>query len=270
MESGEIEPLDVVIDVDSCCANVGNKPRPCTSFGETGAGPYRLTPESLLFTMPGVARYRCRRDGRALTVEPEPKAADEEITAYLLATALPALLWLRETVVLHAAAAVLPGSQSAVALAGASGTGKSTLLRRLLETGASAVADDCLALRDCCAHPVASGLPGATQLVTNGQRVFVPVASDRQLGSARLTRLVELRPGAPDSTPRRLRGPESLAALLRNLYRPRIPRLLALDAMVLRTLAATTDKIEIYSWSAEAARSSSPAQLLQTLGALAG
>ena len=81
----------------------------------------------------------------------------------LMATALPAALWMRGETVLHAGAVLLPGMTHAVAFAGASGSGKSTMLRALLEHGARLVADDTVCVRAAANGYQVAGLSAGTQ-----------------------------------------------------------------------------------------------------------
>lgn len=260
---------DVVIDVEFCHLNVGNKPRDGTRNGATVLGPYRLASEGLEFTMPGVGRYLCRPGSRAMTIAREPGASDDDLAAYLQATALPALLWMRGATMLHSSAAVLPGASAAVAIAGPSGVGKSTLLRRLIEAGASVVSDDSLAVRpETSALPLVSGLPACTQLCQgDGTRISRPVSWGQQLVSARLAAVVEL--GAHgDPEPRRVAGAEALTVLLRNLHRPRVPRILGIDRTVLPGLAGLAGQLRVYTWNAETALRYSVRELVERLQGL--
>lgn len=230
---------------------------------QTHGDPYTLGPDSLLFSMPGVADYRCDLRGDRLSIAPHAAAPESLLAEYLIATALPALLWCRGVTMLHAAAALLPDRTAAVAIAGPSGIGKSTLLRKLLQAGADVVADDSLALRPAGSGlPVASGLPACTRQAEPA--CFLPVPHDRQQALSPLRHLIELVPDGPV----RLQiqhGPPALAVLLRNLHRPRVPHLLGQDAALLATLASLTASLAIHRWDAEEARSCSPADLLNLL-----
>lgn len=260
---------DVVIGMGICCANVGNKPQAGTENGAQEPGPYHLTREGLVFTMPGVASYLCRLDGSAMTIEREPQASDGDVAAYLQATALPALLWMRGATMLHSSAAVLHGTSNTLALAGSSGVGKSTLLRRLIEARATVVSDDSLAVfSEDSALPLVSGLPACTQLrQPDGTRLSVPVPPALQLVSSRLATVVEL--GRHEgSEPRRIVGAEALAVLLRNLHRPRVPRILGVNSTLLPRLATLTGHLRVYTWAVEMALRCSAGELAERLRGL--
>jgi hypothetical protein len=154
-------------------------------------GPYTLMEDgSLVFAMPGLARYRVEAAARTLAVEIADDAHMEAVCAMLVATALPCWLWMRGDVVLHAAAAVPQGEAKAVALAGPSGAGKSTMLQELLARGADVVADDTLRLWWHDGEIRASGLPGAMQM-----RIAEAAAVEEQtrlpLGKDKQTRIID-------------------------------------------------------------------------------
>ena len=223
------------------------------------SGPYGLLADgAILFEAQGVARYRANPDGTLLEVQPAAGAQAEEVAALLIATALPMVLWRRGDLVLHAAAAILPGCRTALAFTGSSGSGKSTLLRQLLDAGSQVVGDDTLCLRasPASAQPArtgvrSSGLPACILLRTAvRQRESIPVPQARQTASTSLAAM--LVPGTPAPSAayaHRLRGPEALQAVLRALHRPRIPALLGVSASLFPRLAALTGSLELYSWN---------------------
>ena len=212
--------------------------------------PYRYDGSSLLFTMPNVARYRCQA-GRPLTVEPFPGADPEEVSALLIATAIPAALWMRGDLVLHAAGFILPGHTRAVAFAGPSGSGKSTLLRHLVAQGATAVGDDTLCLREQDSKLIVSGLPACTQHRVHGSpsRTLRPIPPAQQSGAAELSALIV---AGPEQTRTRLRGPDALAAVLRNLHRPLVPEILAIQPALFGRLVALVQRLPVYSMQCRA------------------
>ena len=118
---------------------------------------YRWDGEILTFTAPGVAHYRCRRD--RITIAAEHDADPDMVCALLISTALPAVLWLREDSVLHAAALVSPAG-SALAVAGPSGVGKSTVVHQAIQSGATLLADDSIRLAQKGDRVCGSGLAG--------------------------------------------------------------------------------------------------------------
>lgn len=201
-------------------------------------GPYRVRDADLFdFTMPGVARYSIV-DRRRIVVAPEPGTDEEAVGGMLAATALPALFWARGEIMLHAAAAASLRSRGRLLL-GQSGAGKSTVLARALDRGASVVADDSVRVWMEGERVMAAGLPGALALRAHAglnaprRRVEVPV--DRRL---RACEIVSGHVIVPEGeAPRRLRGPEGVAALLWHRHRPRILRLLGTEAALLAPVA---------------------------------
>ncbi len=216
-------------------------------------GPYTLHPDGTLdFTMSsGLMRCRIDPSGTHITVDPAPGALPEDVSAILCATAIPAALWLRGTLLIHAAAVVLPDSSRAVAIAGPSGSGKSTLLHALLRQGARVLTDDVLAVSSTFQ---ATGLPASIQQRDPAPppsstqlepRTYLPVPPTSQCSSAPLAAILILN-GTPTST--RLHGPAALQALLRNLHRPRVPELLGRTPALFPQLAHLAAHIPIYSW----------------------
>jgi len=210
-------------------------------------GPYRLCREGLCFEAPGVARYLCTAE--QIVVERAPGAGDDLVGGFLVATALPACLWMGGEFVLHAGATVLPGCDTAVAIAGASGSGKSFVLSQLVEAGGRLVADDTLTLGTEASGAVASGLPGGYMLGRD-PRVFHAVPPATSLRSAPLGALTILRlPRDPNRVGfSRLTGTDAVATLLANRHRPRIPALLGIEQMHLPLLAELASRLPIYSW----------------------
>ena len=212
-------------------------------------GPYRLAGDALLFEMAGVARYRCEA-GERITVEPAAAASESAVTGYLIATALPALLWMRGDIVLHMAAVVLPGMSGAIAFGGASGSGKSTILHQLVATGAKMVADDTICVRFDGHVPVVSGLPGGYFLAHDDARVFRTAPPGQRLSSARLAAVVMLGPRKSSgvATFHTLNGASAFEVLLAGRHRPRVPALLGRNEALLPVLARLSGILPIRRW----------------------
>lgn len=235
----------VDIDISEGSADLG---------GEASvSGPYRWRGDAFVFGMPGVARYLCL-GGSRIVVERAAGASDADVSAMLIATALPALLWSRGDVVLHASAFSFPGATSAIAVAGPSGSGKSTLLAHAVAAGARAIADDSIRIRlDRDASVVAYGLAGG-YFVGEGEkcdRTFAPVPVASQLAGQKLGAVLVLSPEA--RAPRRLDTFETLAALLANRHRPRIAHLMRTEPATLPIIAAIARSIPVLEVSARAA-----------------
>lgn len=216
------------------------------------AMPYRYRPPSadagaaLLFTPPGVAHYLCRPD-QGILISPDPAADDAMVSALLVATALPALMWMRGGFMLHASAFIAIGQTEAIALSAPSGGGKSTLLAEALVRGAQLLADDSLCLDANGATLTGCGLPCG--YFTHDRR-FVAVPGDQQCAAAPLGTLVILdrAPGHPPGIAP-LTGVAALEALLQARHRPRVPALVADRAQSLANAARIASRLSILKLS---------------------
>lgn len=220
--------------------------------------------------MAGIALYRCDAGAR-IVVERIGDRSESDVANYLIATALPALLWMRGEIVLHVAAAIVPGARRAIAIGGVSGGGKSTILGQLVAMGASVVADDTLCLRFDGPDMTVSGLAGGYFVANGGAakgapREFEIVSSEHQVASARLAGLVMLGARAESGGPtfRTLSGVTALEALLASRHRPRIPTLLGKNKALLPVLARLSETLPIQLWNRqEGAPALDPAELAQ-------
>jgi hypothetical protein len=212
-------------------------------------GPYRLAGDGLLFEMAGVARYRCEA-GERITVESAAGASESAVAGYLIATALPALLWMRGDIVLHMAAVVLPGMSGAIAFGGATGSGKSTILHQLVAAGAKMVADDTICVRFDGQAPMVSGLPGGYFLADADARSFRAVPPEQRLSSARLRAVVTLgaRKSSGIAAFHALNGASAFEVLLAGRHRPRVPTLLGRSEALLPVLARLSGNVPIHRW----------------------
>lgn len=205
----------------------------------TAWGPYRIASADLFeFVMPGVATFTCR-NRRRITITPDKAAESQMIGEMLIATALPALMWARGEVIIHAGAAVEPDATHGFIVAGPSGSGKSTHLVRALASGARIIGDDSVRLRLEGGKVMASGLPGC---------LFQRYGADADRRVARLVpdgytvreypvdRLMVLEQRQGDRE--RPGGIGTLAALLRHRHRPRIALLLGFEPTMLEGLAS--------------------------------
>lgn len=214
---------------------------------------WSLAGEALHFAAPGVADYRCTPTG--IDVTPIAGAPQDMIEALLIATALPAVLWLQGDFMLHAAA-VIPHDwgDGALAIAGPSGSGKSRLAAAFLARGAWLIADDSIAVRrpnrTDAAAPRCAGLAGGYHLpIQSGAapRVFHPVADRSARRAARLAAVVVLDDGSRASRTR-LGAVAAVEALLANRHRASVPRLCGLDPHVLRDAARLARTVPVYRW----------------------
>lgn len=202
-----------------------------------------------------------------MTVERIGDTREDVAASYLIATALPALLWMRGEIVLHAAAAVLPGAAGAIAIGGASGTGKSTVLRQLVAAGASVVADDSLCLRFSGAAMTVSGLAGGyfvAEADNDSARRLEIVPPEYQIRAAPLAGLVMLGARLSSGGPafQALSGVAALEALLTSRHRPRIPTLLGNNKGMLPVLARLSETLPVHLWHRrEGAAALDPAEM---------
>lgn len=194
---------------------------------------------ALTFDAPGVARYRCTPNAIA-PLPPAPDTPSDMVEALLVATALPASLWLDGAFMLHASAVVPAGETVALVIAGRSGSGKSRLAAALLARGARLVADDSVAIRgDRC-----SGLAGGYHLGAPGEaRAFHPVAHG--CASARLGAILVLDDIA---APVRVRGVEAVAMLLAHRHRANAARHAGLEPRALADAARLARDVAICRW----------------------
>ena len=101
--------------------------------------------------VPGVARLLVA-DGISMTVEIAPNARETNVRAFLLGSALGALLHQRGLFPIHASAVEIDGK--AILFAGASGAGKSTMATHLSKRGHAFLCDDISAVDLTGPHPV--------------------------------------------------------------------------------------------------------------------
>ncbi len=209
--------------------------------------PYALAGDRLLFTADGVARYLCC-GGSHIAVAPQPPLDAEHVSALLIATALPALLWMRGRYVLHAATFVPRGSDGAIAITAPSGGGKSTLLAEALRRGAQMIADDALSLDTTGPSLHGSGLVGGYHLPNgNGQRRFIAVDIAQGRPTAPLETLVILgRSGDGPPHLARLAPVPAFEALLAARHRPRVPTLIADPRTHLAQTGLLAQRLAIY------------------------
>ena len=99
----------------------------------------------ILISIPEVARYMIY-DRREILVDADPRAANGDITAFLLGTVFGALCHLRGIVPMHASAIDVRGG--CALFAGYSGAGKSTLSAALCARGYQVISDDVCFLRE--------------------------------------------------------------------------------------------------------------------------
>lgn len=127
----------------------GQAGRP-TEASEIAVG-VAATPSVFWMDVPDVARLRVE-DGQRLIVELAGGATESDARAYLLGSALGALLHQRGLLPLHASAVEIDGK--AYAFTGHSGAGKSTLALALAQRGHKLLCDDIVAIDATGSVPV--------------------------------------------------------------------------------------------------------------------
>lgn len=118
--------------------------------------PWQTAPGRHLLSVDGVARYLIT-EGREITIDIAPGAAEESIRFFFLGAVCGVLLHLRRVIPLHASSIMT--SRGALVFMGRSGTGKSTLLSTLLARGHVMMADDVTAVSSIDGAP-ALAYPG--------------------------------------------------------------------------------------------------------------
>lgn len=203
---------------------------------------------SLSFTPPRIANYRCAP--RSIVITPFAGVPDDDVEALLIATALPALLWLEGAFVLHAACVVPHGASGALAIAGASGSGKSRLAAAFLARGGTLVADDSIAFRRSGDRPMGTGLGGGYHQGAPDPtaRAFHTLPKASTCPSAKVTAIVML-----DDDIQRLSGVDAVAALLANRHRASVPWRCGLEAKALADAAWLARTVPIYKWDSKKA-----------------
>ena len=223
------------------------------------------TADGLTWVAPGVARYHCRPD--SIEVRPDPGARDEDVTALLISTALPAAMWQQGHFVLHATGLALSSGGPVVAIGGPSGSGKSTVAQQLLDGGAALVGDDTLRI-DTAGN--ISGLPGGLFIprADPAERDFV--ATNRVSRGGPLRAIIFLGKRTGDWAIRPLDKVDALAHILALQHRPRIPALLGRRGAALRIAADLVRRVPVFIWHRRSGAIQLESGEHDALGAIAG
>jgi hypothetical protein len=203
--------------------------------------------DALRLAVPGIAIYRCR--ARAITVTPCFSATPTDLSELLVASALPAALWMQGRLVLHAAAVCTQPGGPALGLLGPSGSGKSMLAAGLVARGALLLADDSIAIALGPGGLIASGLPGGLFLRgRDARRQFCPVPSHQSIDAAPLGALILLDAAAAEGRLTRLSPRRAIEGVLSHRHRPRAPDLLGMRAKGLFDCIELARSVPIYAW----------------------
>lgn len=211
--------------------------------------------KSCRFTMPGVANYLIDGQGRQVVIAPVLDSAAPDIRVFLFGTVFGIICYRRGLLPLHASCVRM--GDTAVAFAGPSGMGKSTLAASLMQRGFVVLADD-VTVVDFSAQGGPQVLPTFPRLKlwrdamqriaapTDGMersrqmldKFHLPVEADFQAAPLPLKAIFHLSPEATDSGLRRLHGAEAVIRLGQDLYRNGMMVRFGLSAQLLPALAA--------------------------------
>lgn len=197
----------------------------------------------------GGVTFRCNAD--QVTVAIDRGVDPIQAGRLLVANALPAMLWQRGALMLHAATVIPAGCNQAVALIGASGCGKSSVALAALDQGAELIGDDSLAIAADGDPVVGAGLPGGCFIRTaaGANRRFVAAAPGPRRGVAPLAAIVVLDHRAAGAVPLRLDPVAAVEALLARCHRPVIPALCHWQGEVLRQISRLAQTVPVHAWA---------------------
>jgi hypothetical protein len=225
---------------------------------------FEPSPDRFSFEWPGVVRYRI--DGsHTIVADHDASRERHQLEPFLAGTAIAAICYRRGMLPLHASCVMRDGG--AIAVAAASGTGKSTLAAQLEARGATVLADDLAVLRvgaDVAPPEVASGLvrmklcsdaalrlghdvTGLRREAEASDKYYVPVRTappDRMFPLRALYLLTDSEGEAPP--PRRLEGIEAFDALLEQAFRPELPKLLDIGEAHLMRCARLLREVPLF------------------------
>ncbi|UVO55778.1 hypothetical protein [Sphingomonas sp. SUN039] len=193
-------------------------------------------PQVFWMDVPDVVRL-CVTNGHEIAVEIAEHAPESDVRAYLLGSALGALLHQRGLLPLHASAVVIDGQ--AIAFAGTSGAGKSTIALHLNRRGHPLLCDDICAVDTSGSIPmvwpglcnlklwgktlaaVGCGSDGLEQVLPTLDKYRLPVAGVAPYRPYPLGKLFCLQAG-PEGTAARIEplgGADAAATLIANSFR---------------------------------------------------
>ncbi len=227
------------------------------------SGPYRHSGKALELEIADVGRF-VLTDPNRLEVAATPGCDPHVLGAYIIASGLPMLLWRRGGVLFHAAGLALPG-RAVVALAGASGVGKSTLSQALLELGACLIGDDTLWLPTPDSREICGLSGGQFHRTALGEPVFHALPGSRQSDPAPLDVLVVLDRSGKVPGLQKLAGLDALQALLAVRHRPRVAALLGREPDVLAACAKLAALLPVYRLTMQEGQVAASAALLMAL-----
>jgi hypothetical protein len=254
-----VEPLAQAADIQ---IRLAAEAMPRTDFEEPEFT--QAAPDDVCLNIKKVARYRIRQ-GREITIDPRPGAAERDVRLFLLGSALGVIYHQRGLLPIHANA-ILAGD-GAVAIGGPSGIGKSTLAAHFEARGYPVLCDDVLVVSFAAdGTPLAwPGIPriklwrqaaetfgydcDALQPVAAGfDKYHLPVKSPAVGGPFVLSRLYILRDWEAGTSPAicRVTGPAAVRAVAANTYRANYLRAMGGVAANFAQAARLARHAEIY------------------------
>lgn len=231
---------------------------------EAAHPPFQVNGDEVLLRVDKVARYRIAR-GCEISIDPYPGVSEQAIRLFLLGSALGALCHQRGLLPLHANAIVV--NQSAIAIAGNSGVGKSTLAAYFQTRGYQVLCDDvCVVSFGEDGRPLAwPGLP-RLRLLRDAAEIFghdsqkleraidgsdkyhlpmATVAAKSPFPLARVYVLSDLAIGA-EAKIVPLTGLRAVQAIIANTYRMKYLRLMGLTKVNFMQAASLARHAQIF------------------------
>jgi hypothetical protein len=175
---------------------------------------------------------------RHLALRHRSEADARSVSENAIANGLPALAWIAGNVVMHAAAVVMPGADSA------------TVLNELMQAGASLLADDTLVLRREGNRWIGSGLAGGWFMRTNNgsDRAFSIAPAERRLRRAAIGAFICLsleKAEVAESAVQRINGIAAISALLNHRHRALVAGAIGSQSANLATFAEVAATVPI-------------------------
>jgi len=250
-------PVDGAPDVDIRFGDAGPPDAGLRWIG----GVFQAAGDNCLYNVADVARFRIRR-GRELIVEPAQAAEAATVRLYLLGGALGAVLHQRGLAPLHASTVRM--RDIAVSLAGASGSGKSSLAAALLGRGHRLLGDDLCAVAagahgrpttwpgvqrlklrpDAAARTAESGLEAAPDIALK-RHLIVPAEERRDSLALGAVYVIQRATAPCDPQIQPLRDSAAMSAIISNIYRPNLGRAVDGGGAQLRMAARLADSARI-------------------------
>jgi hypothetical protein len=202
-------------------------------------------------------------DGCDITIQPGAGTPESDVRAYLLGSAIGAILHQRGLFPLHANAVVIDGR--ATAFAGPSGAGKSTLAAFFQARGLHVLSDDVCALKiDRSGQIVATpGIPriklcsdtlaafgrtaqGLERVVNWDDKFSLPLPSRVASDPVPLSRIYLLKAASDEPQITRLTGAAAFGAVYSNMYRSEFAAALGVSDQQFANSVAIATSVEVF------------------------